>query len=80
MDVGDVCTPFPVNGFCLKITFQDIYFIIWDSAMVCMMVILPHHNRAQALFCHMPLDTFYTAGSSAAIEGAAYLDSAIPLF
>ena len=47
--------------------------------MVCMMVILLHHNGAQTQFCHMPPDTFNAAGSSAVIESAAYLDGSIPL-
>lgn len=45
LDVGNICTPFLINGFCLKITFQDIYFIIWDSSAVCMVVIFFYHDR-----------------------------------
>ena len=39
MDVGNISTPFLMDGFCLKITFQEIYFIIWDGSVVCMVVI-----------------------------------------
>ena len=39
MDVGNICTPFLLDVFCLKITFRDISFVIWDSSVVCMVII-----------------------------------------
>ena len=80
MDIGDIRTPFLIDGFCFKITSQDIYLIIRDSPMVCIVVILFYHYRPQPLFCHMPLDTLYAAGCPIAIEGTAYFDGAIPPF
>ena len=39
MDVGNICAPSSVDGFCSKITFQDIHFIIWDTAVIGMVAI-----------------------------------------
>lgn len=40
MDVSNVRTPFLINGFGFKLTFQNIVFIIRNSSMVGMVVIL----------------------------------------
>jgi hypothetical protein len=68
MDVGNICAPFLVDGFRFKITFQDIHFIIWDTAMIGMMVVLLYYHRAQFLLCHMPLDPLDAAGCPSVIE------------
>ncbi len=68
MDVGNICAPFLIDGFRSKITFQDIHFIIWDTAMIGMVVVLLYYHRAQSLLCHMPLDPLDTAGCPNAIE------------
>lgn len=39
MNVGNISTPFLIDGSCREITFQDICFIIRDGSMVCMVVI-----------------------------------------
>ena len=39
MDAGNICAPFLIDGFCSKITFQDIHFIIWDTAVIGMAAI-----------------------------------------
>ncbi len=40
MDAGNICAPFWVDGFRFKITFQDIHFVIWDTAMIGMVVVI----------------------------------------
>ena len=45
MDVGNICAPFLIDGFCSKITFQDIHLIIWDTAMIGMVVVLLHYQQ-----------------------------------
>ena len=62
MDVGNICAPSSVDGFCSKITFQDIHFIIWDTAVIGMVAVLLYYHRAQPLLCHMPLDPLDAAG------------------
>ncbi len=68
MDVGNICAPFLVDGFRSKITFQDIHFIIWDTAMIGMVVVFLYYHRAQSLLCHMPLDPLDAAGCPDGIE------------
>ena len=68
MDVGNICAPFLVGGFRSKTTFQDIHFIIWDTAMVGMVVVLLYYHRAQPLPCHMPLHPLGAAGCPGGIE------------
>ena len=70
---------FLVDGFRLEITFQNIFFIIWNGSVTGMMVVFLYYNRAQSLLCHMPLNQFYAAGSPAAIKGTAYFNCPIPL-
>ena len=68
MDAGNICAPFLIDGFRSKITFQDIHFIIWDTAMIGMVAVLLYYHRAQSLLCHMPLDPLDAAGCPGAIE------------
>ena len=68
MDAGNICAPFLIDGFRSKITFQDIHFIIWDTAMIGMVAVLLYYHRAQSLPCHMPLDPLDAAGCPNAIE------------
>lgn len=70
--------PFLVDGFRLEITLHNIFFIIKNGSVIGMMVVFFYYNRAQPLLCHMPLNPFYTAGSSAAIEDMAYFNRPIP--
>lgn len=79
MNIGDVCTPFLIDGFRLEITVQEGHLIIGDTAMVGMMAVFLYCDRAQTLLCHMPLDPLDVAGRPAVIERAAYFDSPMPL-
>ncbi len=79
MDIGNIGTPFLVDGFRFEIMFQNIFFIIWNGSVTGMMVVFLYYNRAQSLLCHMPLNPFYAAGSPTAIEGTAYFNCPIPL-
>ena len=45
MDIIDIRTPFLIDGFRFKVSFQDIYFIIWDSSMVGMVIIPFYYYR-----------------------------------
>lgn len=64
MDAGNICAPFWIDGFCSKITFQDIHFIIRDTAVTGMAAVLLYYRRAQSLPCHMPPDPLDAAGCS----------------
>ena len=79
MDIGNIGTPFLVDGFRLEITLQNILFIIGNGSVIGMMVVFLYYNRAKPLLCHMPLNPFYATGSPAAIEGTAYFNCPIPL-
>ena len=46
MDVSNVRTSFLVDGLRFKITLQNIYLIIRDTAMIGTVVVLPYYNRA----------------------------------
>lgn len=78
MDIGDIGTPFLVDGLRFEIPFQNVFLIIRDASVIGMIVVLLYHNRVQSLLCHMALNPFYAAGGPAAIEGAAYFNRTIP--
>ncbi len=78
MDIGNIGTPFLVDGFRLEITFQNILFIIGNGSVIGMMVVFLYYNRAKPLLCHMSLNPLDTAGCPAVIEYTAYFDSSVP--
>ena len=79
MDIGNIGTPFLVDGFRLEITLQNVFLIIGNGSVIGMVVVFLYYNRTQSLICHMPLNSFYAVGSPAVIEGTAYFNRPIPL-
>lgn len=68
-----------MDGFCLKITFQEIYFIIWDGSVVCMMVIFFTTTDLSPCLAICLWTRFTLYGVPLSLRGAADLDSAVSL-
>ena len=45
MDIGNISTPFLVDGFRLEITLQNILFGIGNASLIGMMVVFLYYNR-----------------------------------
>ena len=67
MDIGNISTPFLVDGFRLKITLQNVFLIIGNGSVIGMIIVFFYYD----LPCYMPLNPFYAAGRPIAVENTA---------